>query len=73
MSKQARPQPGDHGRSLEFKLGREYAKMVEKTQQLQHVKPLDRSDLMLATLMQEAVLRISQLKINTFEQNQEFI
>jgi hypothetical protein len=56
-------QQGGRG-SVEARLGQAYAKVVEKTQHLQNTHVLDKSDLILANLMQEAVLRISVLTMN---------
>jgi hypothetical protein len=49
--------------SVEMKLGYSYAKLLEKTQSLTHVTHVDKSELMLANMMQEAVLRITQLNM----------
>jgi hypothetical protein len=49
--------------SVEMKLGYGYAKLLEKTQSVTHVAYVDKSELMLANMMQEAVLRITQLNM----------
>jgi hypothetical protein len=52
------------GGSVEKRLGQAYAKVVKETQHLAGSHALDKSDLVWANLMQEAVLRISVLTMN---------
>jgi hypothetical protein len=56
------------GKELNHALGSQYASVVEKTQQWHASQRVDKSDLMMASMMQEAMLRWFQQSQNGLKQ-----